>query len=79
MAEQECRSTRDQMNWTELDVAYDFAEQHGLRFKMHTMIWGQQQPAWLSSLSVEGHSSYGVKRCHMSRLNRTTKGSRSVM
>lgn len=44
-------ATRDQMNFTELDTAYQFAKQHGLRFKLHTLVWGQQQPAWLSELS----------------------------
>lgn len=46
-------ATRDQMNWTELDTAYQFAKQHGLRFKLHTLIWGQQQPSWLTSLTAE--------------------------
>ncbi len=45
-------ATRDQMNWTALDTAYQFAKQNGLRFKMHTLVWGQQQPSWLSSLTV---------------------------
>jgi len=44
-------ATRDQMNWTELDTAYQFAKQHGLPFKLHTLIWGQQQPTWLASLT----------------------------
>jgi GH35 family endo-1,4-beta-xylanase len=45
-------AVRGEMNWAGLDLAYAFAQSNGLRFKMHTMIWGQQQPAWLSSLSV---------------------------
>jgi endo-1,4-beta-xylanase len=44
---------RDQMNFAELDTAYQFAKQHGLPFKLHTLIWGQQQPTWLSSLTPE--------------------------
>jgi endo-1,4-beta-xylanase len=44
-------ATRDQMNWAELDTAYQFAKQHGLPFKLHTLIWGQQQPTWLASLT----------------------------
>jgi len=44
-------ATRDQMNWTELDTAYQFAKQNGLRFKLHTLIWGQQQPSWVTSLT----------------------------
>ncbi|HYD40393.1 MAG TPA: endo-1,4-beta-xylanase [Anaeromyxobacter sp.] len=45
-------AVRDVMDWAALDLAYAFAKQNGLRFKMHTMIWGQQQPGWLTSLSV---------------------------
>ncbi len=44
---------RDVMNFTELDVAYAFSREHGLRFKLHTLIWGQQQPAWLAALPAE--------------------------
>ena len=44
-------ATRDQMNWTELDTAYQFAKQNHLPFKLHTLIWGQQQPTWLASLT----------------------------
>ncbi|HET7541220.1 MAG TPA: endo-1,4-beta-xylanase [Polyangiaceae bacterium] len=46
-------ATRDQMNWTELDTAYQFAKQNGIPFKLHTLVWGQQQPGWLSSLTAE--------------------------
>ncbi|WP_308365683.1 MULTISPECIES: non-reducing end alpha-L-arabinofuranosidase family hydrolase [unclassified Microbulbifer] len=46
-------STRDQMNWTALDTAYQFAADNGLRYKHHTLIWGQQQPAWMDDLPAE--------------------------
>ncbi|HYP75861.1 MAG TPA: endo-1,4-beta-xylanase [Polyangiaceae bacterium] len=46
-------ATRDQMNWSELDTAYQFAKQNGLAFKLHTLVWGQQQPNWLASLTPE--------------------------
>ncbi|MGC4069368.1 MAG: endo-1,4-beta-xylanase [Polyangiaceae bacterium] len=46
-------STRDVMNWTGLDEAYQFAKVRGIPFKMHTLIWGQQQPAWLATLTPE--------------------------
>lgn len=46
-------STRDQMDWTELDAAHQFAKDNNLPFKLHTLIWGQQQPGWLSGLSAE--------------------------
>lgn len=44
---------RDVMNWAELDEAYEFAEAAGIPFKMHTLVWGQQQPSWLATLSPE--------------------------
>ncbi|MGL6161159.1 endo-1,4-beta-xylanase [Microbulbifer sp.] len=43
-------STRDQMDWQALDTAYNFAKNNGLRYKHHTLIWDQQQPAWLEGL-----------------------------
>ncbi len=46
-------ATRDQMDWTKLDEAYQYAKAHDLSFKLHTLIWGQQQPAWLASLTPE--------------------------
>lgn len=43
-------STRDQMDWAALDEIYQFAEDNGLPFRLHTLVWGQQQPAWLAAL-----------------------------
>jgi endo-1,4-beta-xylanase len=43
-------NTRDVMNWTELDTAYRLAKDNGFPFRMHTLIWGNQQPAWIESL-----------------------------
>jgi endo-1,4-beta-xylanase len=45
--------SRDQYNWGGLDQAYDYAKQRGFTFKMHTLVWGQQQPSWISSLSAQ--------------------------
>jgi endo-1,4-beta-xylanase len=44
--------TRDVMNWTQLDAAYNFAVNNGFSFKNHTMIWGNQQPAWIEVLDT---------------------------
>lgn len=41
---------RDVMNWAGLDEAYAVARDNGLPFKLHTLIWGNQQPAWIESL-----------------------------
>ncbi|HET9958267.1 MAG TPA: endo-1,4-beta-xylanase [Polyangiaceae bacterium] len=46
-------ATRDQMNWTDLDAAYSFAKANKIPFKLHTLVWGQQQPNWLDGLSPE--------------------------
>jgi endo-1,4-beta-xylanase len=43
--------TRDDMNWTGLDLAYNYAKSNGLSFKQHTFVWGQQFPAWISGLT----------------------------
>jgi endo-1,4-beta-xylanase len=42
--------TRDVMNWAQLDFAYALAKDNGFPFRMHTLIWGNQQPAWIESL-----------------------------
>lgn len=46
-------ATRDVMNWEALDAAYNFAHDHGIPFKFHTLLWGQQQPDWIASLPPE--------------------------
>ena len=43
-------ATRDVMNWTELDKAYNLAKDNGFPFRMHVLIWGNQQPAWIENL-----------------------------
>lgn len=46
-------ATRDVMNWTQLDNAYNTAKNNNLPFRQHTFVWGQQQPAWLSTLTAQ--------------------------
>jgi endo-1,4-beta-xylanase len=46
----EVEAVRDQMNWTALDAAYQFAKSNGLLFQMHVLIWGNQQPEWIEQL-----------------------------
>ena len=45
--------SRDIMTWNSLDYAYKFAKDNNLPFKQHTLIWGQQEPRWISTLSAE--------------------------
>ncbi len=42
---------RGQMNWTNLDNAYDLAQTQGFPFRFHVLIWGNQQPSWMNDLS----------------------------
>jgi endo-1,4-beta-xylanase len=42
--------TRDVMNWTQLDTAYALAKNNGFPFRLHTLVWGAQQPPWISAL-----------------------------
>ena len=44
--------TRNAMNWGDLRTAYNRAQTDGIPFRMHTLIWGNQQPAWIESLPV---------------------------
>jgi len=44
--------TRDVMNWTQADAAYALAKANGFPFKWHAFVWGNQQPAWIESLST---------------------------
>lgn len=43
-------SQRDVMNWTQLDESYKLAKDNGFPFKLHVLIWGNQQPSWIESL-----------------------------
>lgn len=44
--------TRGTMNWDPLDAAYNHAKENGFKFKLHTLVWGSQYPAWITSLSA---------------------------
>jgi len=46
-----CEGSRDQYNWSQLDAAYNFARSNGYKFKAHCLVWGQQEPGWVSGLS----------------------------
>ena len=41
-------------NWTPLDNIYNFALSNSFRYKHHNLVWGQQQPSWITSLDSAG-------------------------
>jgi endo-1,4-beta-xylanase len=43
-------ATRDVMNWTAMDAAYNLAKDNNFPFRFHVLIWGNQQPAWIENL-----------------------------
>jgi endo-1,4-beta-xylanase len=45
--------TRDNMNWSGLDAAYNLAKDNDFPFHFHVLVWGAQQPSWINSLSSE--------------------------
>jgi len=44
-------ATQGVFDWSQLDIAYNFAQQNGFKFKDHNLIWGAQFPSWITSLS----------------------------
>jgi len=44
--------TRNNMNWSQADTAYNYARNNGMPFKFHTLVWGSQEPSWIGSLSA---------------------------
>jgi endo-1,4-beta-xylanase len=43
-------STKDTYSWTQLDNVYNYAVTNGFLYKHHTLVWGSQQPSWITSL-----------------------------
>jgi GH35 family endo-1,4-beta-xylanase len=40
-------------NWSNLDIDYNFAKNNHILFKDHNLIWGSQQPAWISATGFD--------------------------
>jgi endo-1,4-beta-xylanase len=45
-------------NWSGLDNDYNYAKSNGLIFKDHNLIWGAQQPSWISGLDSAQQIKY---------------------
>jgi len=37
-------------SWDNLDTIYNYAARNGFLFKEHNLVWGNQQPSWITSL-----------------------------
>jgi len=44
-------STRDVMNWSNADKAYNQAKNNYLSFRYHALVWGSQYPTWIETLT----------------------------
>jgi endo-1,4-beta-xylanase len=52
-----------QWNWSGLDAAYNYAINNHLIFKDHNLVWGQQQPTWLTSSGLDSaHQANAVEQ-----------------
>jgi endo-1,4-beta-xylanase len=47
-----------QWNWSGLDAQYNYAMTNHLIFKDHCLIWGAQQPSWISGLDSATQAMY---------------------
>jgi endo-1,4-beta-xylanase len=45
-------------NWEPVTKDYTYAKVHNMQFKFHTLIWGRQQPKWISDLSPNEQLKY---------------------
>ena len=45
---------QDSYNWGPLDIYYNYALENSFPFKHHTLVWGNQQPGWITALDSAG-------------------------
>lgn len=45
-------SSRDSMNWSSVDSHVNYANGRGYPYKFHCLVWGSQEPGWISGLSA---------------------------
>ncbi len=44
--------TRNRMNWGSADAIANYAKEHNIPWKFHTLVWGAQYPSWMDGLST---------------------------
>jgi endo-1,4-beta-xylanase len=45
-------------NWAPLDNIYNYAKQHKIIYKHHNLIWGSQQPTWITAMDSATQIKY---------------------
>lgn len=43
---------RNQMDWSSIRAAYNYAKSKNFPYKQHTFVWGTQEPGWIGGLSA---------------------------
>lgn len=46
-------ATRDNMDFSNSDMTYQYAEDNNLMYRYHAIAWGSQYPTWLEALSTD--------------------------
>ncbi|AAK76861.1 endo-1,4-beta-xylanase [Clostridium acetobutylicum] len=49
--------SRGNYNWGSADLIYNYARSKNMPFKFHNLVWGSQQPNWMSNLSPQDQRS----------------------
>ena len=44
---------RDNYDWSSIDRAYNYARNRSIPFRLHVLVWSQQYPNWIGSLTAE--------------------------
>lgn len=65
---QHVQPERDEFDWSGPDTVMDYADEHGLDVRGHTLLWHNQQPSWLSEGSWDSDELRGVMREHIQAL-----------
>jgi endo-1,4-beta-xylanase len=65
---------RGRYAWTAADEIEQFAEQHGMRLRGHTLVWHNQLPAWVKGGSFTRDEAIALMREHITTVMGRYKG-----
>jgi len=58
-------ATKNVMSWSNLDAVYNYSKSKGIPVRFHTLVWGQQQPSWISGLSQDEQKAQVEEWIHL--------------